>query len=251
MRRRLATAQFAIVATFVIGHWSTVNAGSSIKVVTNDAQQAQTVTASAGSSIQVVTVPIGNVVTAPAGSSIKVEPLPGERVAGAPLPGEPRTNDVVRREQIVLPSDSVRQVILNQPYTEVVPSNPEVVDFLPINNVTVVLKALKVGNSDVLFFTNGKLIRSMVVTVDDFVSRRGGAVPDPEALSYGTMEVHNKRLLTEQTNFRCGPDGCHFVGEVTVSEPAPLPRGYYNNTNTNTNSGTGLVPVPTLPTQRP
>jgi hypothetical protein len=43
--------------------------------------------------------------------------------------------------------------------------------------------------------------------------------------------------------FSCWEQGCQFIGENTVSEPAPLPRGYYNSTyNQGGNGQPGVQP---------
>ena len=274
MRHRLATTPLAIVSTLVMCHWSTVNAGSSFKVVAapNDAPQAQAEAQqaeaqNAGSSFKVVTAPAGDIVTAPAGSSFKVVtatkvvaarsdakqaqagpvmPQADEPALADPVAREP---NAVQREQVLLPPKTERQVSVGEPFTQIVISNPQVVDVLPINDLDVVLFAKSTGNSDILFYKTGRLIRGLEVTVDNTVFRRG-AVTNSEARLpfFRKMEVHNKALLTSQTNFLCGADGCHYVDEVTVQEPAPLPRGYYNNTNNNSNSGGfGPIPVQSVP----
>jgi Pilus formation protein N terminal region len=269
MRHRLATTPLAIVSTLVMCHWSSVNAGASFNVVTapSDVPQAQVQAQqaeaqNAGSSIKIVTAPAGDVLTAPAGSSFKVVaadsdaklaqgapvmPQANEPAPGEPVAREPDTNNAVRREQVLLPPKTERQVSVGGPFTQIVISNPQVLDVLPVNDLDVVLFAKNTGNSDILFYKTGKLIRSLEVTVDNTVFRRD-AVTDSEARlpSLRKMEVHNKALLTSQTNFLCGVDGCHYVDEVTVQEPAPLPRGYYNNTNNNNNSG-GFGPIPVAP----
>jgi hypothetical protein len=282
MRHRLVTTHFAILATLVMGHWSTVNAGSSFKVVTapDDAPQAQAEAQNAGSSFKVVTAPGGNVVPAAAGSPNKVvtapavvaarsdaqqaqaervvphadEPLPGEPAARQPVAREPQTNNEVQREQVLLPPNTERQVSVGQPFTQILISNPQVVDALPINNLDVVLKAKDRGSSDVLFYRDGKLIRSLEVTVNSYVLRRD-AVADSEARlpNFRPVEVHNKALLTSRTDFQCDLRGCAFVGEVTVSEPYNLPRGNIiqsvnsNSNSTISNPTTGAGPVQTAP----
>jgi hypothetical protein len=192
VRHGFAITRFATVVAFAVGQWSTTYAGSSFQVVTapSDAKQAQ---------------------------------------AQAP--------DDVQREQILLAPNTERLISLSRPFTKVVPSNPDVLGFLPIGDQSLVLKALKAGNSDILFFNKENLVESFEVTVDDSVVRRS-AVPDREARFIGPaqppalwrMEIHNKALLTSYTSYRCGADGCHYVDELTATEPAPLPRGWSNQT---------------------
>ena len=136
-------------------------------------------------------------------------------------------------------------------FTNILISNPDAVDALPIDDQNVFLKAKGTGNSDIFFYNKGELIRSLSIIVDDAVVRRR-AVPDREAQAppLWRMEIHNKALLTSATNFRCGVEGCHYVNELTVSEPAPLPRGYSNQTvNSTSPEGQGVpVTVPAEPT---
>jgi Pilus formation protein N terminal region len=276
MRHRLASTHFAIVATLVMGHCSTVNAGSSFRVVTAPgyAPEAQAEAQNAGSTFRVVTAPEvaaarSDATQAQAQQVVPHtdEPLPGEPAAREPAArqpaaGEPQTNNEVPREEILLPPKTERQVSVSQPFTQLVISNPQVLDILPINDRIVVLKALNLGNSDVLFYRNEKLIGSLEVNVNNFVSRRGAVVADSEAQlpTVRPMEVHNKALLTSHTDFQCGLGGCVFVGEVTVSEPFAQPRGnVMQSVNSTSNSiisnptpGAGAVPtapgaVPTAP----
>jgi hypothetical protein len=270
MRHRLASTHFAIVATLVMGHCSTVNAGSSFRVVTAPgyAPEAQAEAQNAGSTFRVVTAPEVAAARSDATQAqaeqvvphtdepLPGEPLQGEPAARQPVAREPQTNNEVQREQVLLPPKTERQVSVSQPFTQLVISNPQVLDILPINDRIVVLKALNLGNSDVLFYRNEKLIGSLDVTVNNFVSRRGAVVADSEAQlpTVRPMEVHNKALLTSHTDFQCGPGGagCVFVGEVTVSEPFAQPRGNVIQSVTSTSNsiisnptpGAGPVPTP-------
>jgi hypothetical protein len=144
----------------------------------------------------------------------------------------------------LLPPNTERQVSFSTPFTKVVISDPDVLGVLPIGGHSIVVKAIKTGNADILFFNNEDLVRSFEVSVDDSVVRRS-AVPDDEArlTALWQMEIHNKALLTSFTSYRCGADGCRYVNELTATEPAPLPRGYYF-----TPPG-GPGPTPVLPVQ--
>ncbi len=255
MRHGLATTWFAISATLASGHWSTVDADS-FKIVTAPTGTGP-VQPNAGSSFKVVTVPV-NVNQAQAQPRAvphaDEEPLPSGS-ATEPVTQEPqksggvqRPGNYVPREQTLLPPNTERQ-IFSPTFTKVIVSDPEVLGLLPISGQTVVLKALKTGNTDVLFFNNDNLVKSIEVVVNNSVVR-GNAVPDREAHlpAFVRVEIHNKALLTSQTNFSCGPDGCHYVDEVTVTEPAPLPRGWSNQTVTSAGGqGAPQVTVPAAP----
>jgi hypothetical protein len=240
MRHSFSTARFAIVATLTVGHWSIVNADSSFKIVTapNDTRQVQTET---------IVVPHAD------------EALPGEPVAGEP----PTNNDLMTlsstpAKQVLMRPGSVREVSLSQPFSKALVADPTIVDLTPITNRSIVLqshqytpdgKVANRGSSDIYFFDdNGKSMGRLEVFVDEhnFMKRR--PTPDPEAFtftpSYSWVEVHNKARLSSQTNFRCGRDGCHYVGETTVSEPAALPVGNYNSSYNYSGLEAGSPPSP-------
>ena len=216
----------ALGATLALGCWSTVNAGSSFKVVTapGEARQAQ---AEAGSSFKVVIAPVDAheaQAQAPARPQTEEAP-PVENTSGVEL------SNPVPIQQVLLRTGASRLLSFGQPYSKITVSQPSVVDIGPVTNRSAVLKAEKPGGSDVYFFDEkGQLIFNLAVTVDDFVVNRTEALRDTAASPYGTIELHNKSRLDSQTNFRCGADGCHYIGEVTVTEPAPLPSGYTNQT---------------------
>jgi hypothetical protein len=199
VRHGFAITRFATVVAFAVGQWSTTYADSSFKVVTapSDAKQAQ--------------------------AEPKVRETQGDNDAQ-------KTGNHVPREQILLPPNTERQVSFSTPFTKAVISDPDVLGVLPIGDHSIVVKAIKAGNADILFFNNEDLVRSLEVTVDDSVAR-SSAVPDREAQFIGPaqppalwrMEIHNKALLTSYTSYRCGADGCHYVNELTATEPAPLP----------------------------
>jgi hypothetical protein len=235
VRQGFAITRFAAVVAFAVGQWSTTYAGSSAP---SDAKQAPT--ANDGSSFKVVTVPSE-------ANQPRAEPTVVPHADEEPLPRGSATERLIReaqgdndsqetgnhvqREEILLPPNTERQVSFSTPFTKVVISDPDVLGVLPIGGHSIVVKALKTGNADILFFNNEDLVRSLEVTVDYNVAR-SGAVPDREAhfigppLALWPMEIHNKALLTSYTSYRCGADGCHYVNELTATEPARLPSGY-------------------------
>jgi hypothetical protein len=64
-----------------------------------------------------------------------------------------------------------------------------------------------------------------------------------DAQGSGFVKIHNKANAASFMQFSCWEQGCQFIGENTVSEPAPLPRGYYNSTyNQGGNGQPGVQP---------
>jgi Pilus formation protein N terminal region len=230
MHHGLTSTRFTIAATLALGQWTIAEAATSFKVVTapNAVQQAE---------------------AAPSVAPRRDEPVPG-----APAPGETETSGVtlsspVTAQQILLGPSTARLVTFDQPLANIQISDPAVVDAAPVTDHSLVLKGLKPGYTDIYFFDHyGQLTSSLEVTVSSFIIKRRSA-PDTQARAYKPIEVHNKAKLTSQTNFQCGPDGCHYDGELTVSEPAPLPAGYSNITNNIPSPGGGAQgaagPTPT------
>jgi Flp pilus assembly secretin CpaC len=140
-------------------------------------------------------------------------------------------------QQLLLPTGTQRHVIFDRPYSELHISSPDVIEATAITDHALLIRGDKAGSSEIyLYGKDGKLQNILAVNVDDYNYTLRSPLLDPEAQSYNAVEIHNKARLDSQTNYRCGPDGCHYVGELTVSEPAPLPRGYTsNNSNANIN----------------
>lgn len=65
----------------------------------------------------------------------------------------------------------------------------------------------------------------------------------------GLVELHNKALVTSYTLYKCTPEDCHYVREVTAAELVLLPRGYSNiQSETPLPLSTGsLPPLPAAP----
>jgi Flp pilus assembly secretin CpaC len=112
--------------------------------------------------------------------------------------------------------------------------DPKVVDAAAQNDRAIILHPLANGSTNIIFFDEKDV---PIITVGVLVSDAG----QPSRVT-----VHNKALLGSYTVFRCGGDfGCQYVEELTVKEPAPLPRGYSTQatTNTDTNINTN-APAP-------
>ena len=101
--------------------------------------------------------------------------------------------------------------------------DPKVVDAAAQNDRAIILHPLANGSTNIIFFDEKDV---PIITVGVLVSDAG----QPSRIT-----VHNKALLGSYTVFRCGGDfGCQYVEELTVKEPAPLPKGYVTQTTTNT-----------------
>jgi hypothetical protein len=224
-----ASKRFAIVAVLAFGHWSTANAAPSFKVVQPPIETQPTI--DSGPSFEFVN-PAPDARQAQAEAPVAPHPdesLPREPVATPRSKTGVILSSPVAPQQIMLRPSAARVVSFAEPFSTIHVANPTVVDASPISDHSIILKALREGYSDIyLVKNNGDLLSSLDVTIDNFVLRRGGFLPDPEASSLGSIELHNKAKLNSQTNFRCGRRDCYYTGEITVNEPAPLPPGYQN-----------------------
>jgi hypothetical protein len=250
MRHGFSTTSLVIGATVALGYWSTASAGSSFKIVTAPSGTGQ-VQSNADSSFKIVAGP--QLSQAAANGPSLNEPDPDERQVNSKVTLPRRAVQLVR-----LPSSTQREVSFDEPYAVVNTSNRGVVDVDQLTDHAVLLRALKQGNADLFFYDiKGKLVNALEVSVDDFNYNIDKPVSDPGVRSYGYFTLHNKALLNSQTNFRCRYNDCQYVGETTVTEPAPLPRGYSNqniNSNQSVNysgaiggGGTQAVPPTTTP----
>ncbi len=123
-------------------------------------------------------------------------------------------------EQTLLLRPGVSRIFtIDRPYKTVLVGNPKVVDTRPLGDRSVVLVPPPegAGETNVIFVDEANAqITSVNVRVEP-------PPPPPPALR---IVVHNKKLINSYTAFRCEPNGCEYVEERTVQEPAPLPRGY-------------------------
>ena len=105
----------------------------------------------------------------------------------------------------------------------------KVVDAAAQNDRSVILHPLANGSTNIIFFDEKD---APIITIGILVSDAGQP---------SRVIVHNKAQLGSYTVFRCGGDfGCQYVEELTVKEPAPLPRGYSAQSTTNTNTDTTI-----------
>ena len=97
------------------------------------------------------------------------------------------------------------------------------------------------GATNIIVLNNdtGNEVYSARIEVDDVTQNR--------------VHIHNKKLLTSYTTYECAPD-CAYLGEVTATEPAPLPRGHLQSSsqyNSWIQSNTAAPPsVPPNPASR-
>ena len=105
----------------------------------------------------------------------------------------------------------------------------KVVDAAAQNDRSVILHPLANGSTNIIFFDEKD---APIITIEILVSDAG----QPSRVT-----IHNKAVLGSYTVFRCGGDfGCQYVEELTVKEPAPLPRGYTAQPTTITNTDTSI-----------
>lgn len=226
MRRAFAIPCLAIMSALVLGPGTKATADSTFKVVN----------APGGDQAVAATQNLPPAKPAPAGAATNDQQY-SEVKLSTPTP-----------RQVLLAPGTAREVGIERDYSAVRISNPGIIELVPITDHILLLKGIKVGNSDIfLFGGDGRLQSLLTVNVDDYNYRIHDPIPDPGSKTYSQVEVHNKEKLDSQTNFRCGPDGCHYVGEVTVAEPAALPTGYTQSTNNTNNSYTGLPPLTISP----
>jgi Flp pilus assembly secretin CpaC len=225
----IANKRFVIVTALALVHWSAASAGASFKVAQPPSGARQEPTVDAGSSFKVVK-PAPDARLGQAEAPVVPHPdeaLPGEPVAAPQNQTGVTLSSPVVPQQIILRADAARLVSFAEPFSSIHVANPTVVDASPVTDHSILLRALKEGYSDIyLVKGDGNVANTLQVTVDNFVSIKGRSLPDPEASSLGSVEIHNKAKLDSQTNYRCGLQRCYYTGEITVSEPVPLPSGY-------------------------
>jgi Flp pilus assembly secretin CpaC len=112
-----------------------------------------------------------------------------------------------------------------------------IADALPISDHAFMVQSHKIGVTNmILLGADNQVIDEVIVTVERPVS--------------GLVRIHNKALLNSYTEFACGQVGCQYVGETTVHEPAPLPRGHSEShstiDSTYHNEGSPQAPAPTI-----
>jgi Flp pilus assembly secretin CpaC len=109
----------------------------------------------------------------------------------------------------------VRQIdTTGEPIGSVSIGDTSVADALPLTDHSFLVQSHKIGTTNMLMLDkNKRVLDEIVVIVDRPIS--------------GVVHIHNKALINSYTEYSCAPNGCQYLGENTVSEPAPLPRGHH------------------------
>ena len=114
----------------------------------------------------------------------------------------------------------------DRPFKTIMIGNPKIVDATAQDDRTVVLTPHAVGETNIIFLDE----RNVRVTSINVLVEEGAA---------SRVQIHNKKLVTSFTVYRCSENRCQYVEEVTAKEPAELPRGHLNQgVNENINSTT-------------
>ena len=116
----------------------------------------------------------------------------------------------------------------DRPFKTIMIGNPKIVDATAQDDRTVVLTPHAVGETNIIFLDE----RNVRVTSINVLVEEGAA---------SRVKIHNKKLVTSFTVYRCSENRCQYVEEVTAKEPAELPRGHLNqnqSVNENINSTT-------------
>jgi hypothetical protein len=159
----------------------------------------------------------------------KIVPPPGTEApdAGeAPVTGKFEVSPPLGEDSVVVQIGKARRLKLKSSFKAVYVTDNDVIDVIARTDQAVTLLPKKEGETNLYFVgQNNDVVLSLDVTVAKFV---GVTTTDSgtEITPYRLVEVHNKAKLDSVTNFRCGANGCFFVGETTVEEPAPLPAGH-------------------------
>ena len=116
----------------------------------------------------------------------------------------------------------------DRPFKTIMIGNPKIIDATAQDDRTVVLTPHAVGETNIIFLDE----RNVRVTSINVLVEEGAA---------SRVQIHNKKLVTSFTVYRCSENRCQYVEEVTAKEPAELPRGHLNqnqSVNENINSTT-------------
>lgn len=146
----------------------------------------------------------------------------------APATAQPPTGETAIRVQRGIAS--IYKIDTDQPFDTVNIGDSKIADVVPLTDRSLIIQGHATGRTNMIFLDRSKTpIKEITVTVDE----QGD----------GFIKVHNKALLNSYTAFSCWNAGCQFVGENTVAEPAPLPRGYQNLNQSINQGSSGLQPA--------
>jgi Flp pilus assembly secretin CpaC len=108
----------------------------------------------------------------------------------------------------------VRQIdTTGEPIGSVSIGDTSIADALPLTDHSFLVQSHKIGTTNMLMLDKNKqVLDEIIIIVDRPIS--------------GLVRIHNKALANSYTEYSCAPNGCQYVGENTVQEPAPLPQGH-------------------------
>jgi Flp pilus assembly secretin CpaC len=117
-------------------------------------------------------------------------------------------------QSIQLQTGMSTTIKIGRPFRTIHITNPDIIDALPISDQSAILvpKAVGATNIDIIDEHSAR-----IASVNIFVGEVPGNL---------RVEVHNKKLVTSSTVYRCGNTGCVYVDEVQAKEPSPLPTGH-------------------------
>ena len=116
------------------------------------------------------------------------------------------------RQTITLRLGHLDVYTIARPFKTIVVGDPKIVDTQAVTDRTIIITPQAEGETTILFLDEqNEPLNYLSINVD---------VAGP-----GRVKVHNKALLNSYTSFRCTSQGCQYVDETTMREPAPLPRG--------------------------
>lgn len=140
------------------------------------------------------------------------------------------------RVELHVPQGKLTHLQIGQSYKTAAVGDTSIADVVPLTDMAVLVEAHKVGITNIVFLDPGNVpIAEATIVVDR--SNAGGRF----------VEIHNKALISSYTEYACTRTGCRFVGENTVSEPAPLPRGWSNSTFNYNMPAAPAAPTPSAP----
>ena len=132
------------------------------------------------------------------------------------------------RQTITLRLGHLDVFTVARPFKTIVIGDPKVVDTQAVTDRSIIITPQSEGETTILFLDEqNEPLNYLSINVD---------VAGP-----GRIKVHNKALLNSYTSFRCTSQGCQYVDETTMREPAPLPRGYPDQATRD------ATPTPTTP----
>jgi Flp pilus assembly secretin CpaC len=122
------------------------------------------------------------------------------------------------RQTITLRLGHLDVFTVERPFKTIVVGDPKVVDTQAVTDRSIIITPQSEGETTLLFLDeHNEPLNYLAITVD---------VAGP-----GRVKIHNKALLNSYTSYRCTSNGCQYVDETTVREPAPLPRGHSDQTS--------------------